>query len=192
MVVEYETRFSPWIERIVMGYDAREQYNEAWEVIRKTYNVNPENEESDQDLTGSGLLSKLRSAYQGSSQRDSLLNRIPRSEKLGLLANQRFPADLRRLVSKSLLVDPFASHLLINLKIGSRKIEIHSDVLCFWSIYFKSAMSSRWEISSTYDLDHSNEFSTDALERIFKDYFYSGIYAESDSEKRKMDHSVAK
>jgi hypothetical protein len=189
-VVENEAYFSPWIVRMVMGYEAREQYHEAWEVIRKTLDVNSGYEKSDHDLIGSCLLSKLRSAYKGANQGDSLLEGISRSERLGLLTNQNFPADLRRLVSKSLL-DPSANHLLINLKIGSGKIAIHSDVLCFWSKYFKSALSGRWKLSSTYDLDPNNEFSTDALERIFKDYFYSGTYVECDPGKRKMDRFVA-
>lgn len=103
-----------------------------------------------------------------------------------LYEKESLPTSYRALLSRSLR-DSSRDHLLTKLTNGSISLDIHSDILKFWS-EFEARLSDRW---NEEDIRIENGLSNESIARVFTGFFYSGLYTETDFEKQKQDFAVA-
>lgn len=138
---------APAATPLILGYEAREQHEEAWQLTQQTSDACHKHKFAFRKLGGMGLLTRLLRAYQPSrrSTKDSaLLSIISRQERLELLASDKLSTSCRSMVSSSLRDDP--NVVSVRLQIGDDELQVHQDVLCFWSKYFEAALSNRWRV----------------------------------------------
>lgn len=187
--------FAPWIERMLLMLDACREYREAWKFAQKTLVSYREIDRlPPADLTDAGILVKvlhrLGTLPAGSHECSSLLRCISRGDRLQLLVNPKMPATFRTSLSES-LHDPQADDLLVCLHKGATTLRAHCDVLSFWSGYFKARLSDRWTKAPTTDIELMDDFSAEAVRRVFGGFCYSGVYSEEDEEATAEDVLVA-
>ena len=179
---------------MISGYEARGHHADAWKLSQTVFESYRQNHTFRLDTSNSGLLPQILRIHQTSPEfREGrpLFDLLPRDEALQLLSNQNFPATFRALVSKSLRdpqIDPQIDVIRLQKK-GHEDILVRADILCFWSPFFKAALSGRW--GSRLAIDLNPEFSIDSIKRIFDGFFHSGVYSETDVEKRRQDLIVA-
>ncbi|KAF5705812.1 BTB POZ domain-containing protein [Fusarium mundagurra] len=185
----------PWVERMVLGYEARGRHEEAWQLTQDMYDECIKRRISFGMLGGMGVLSRLLYAYRSSrrSSKDlALLGMIPRQEILELLASDKPSIFCRSLLSR-ILRDNQSGCSLICLRLGRgrNKLQVHQDVLCYWSKYFERALSGRWSVPEVFDLNPDNEFPPESLKRIFNDFIYTGNYKGESNEDRVIEKGIA-
>lgn len=193
--------FAPWIEHLLLMLDARQEYHEAWKLAQKTLASYREIDRvPPADLTDAGILIKvlhhLETLPAGlhivTQECSSLLHCISRDDRLQLLVNPNMPVTFRTSLSES-LHDPQADDLLVCLHKGATTLRAHSDVLSFWSGYFKARLSDRWtkDNDATPNIELIDDFSTEAMRRVFVGFCYSGVYSEKDEEATAEDFLLA-
>ncbi|EHK19873.1 uncharacterized protein TRIVIDRAFT_216477 [Trichoderma virens Gv29-8] len=170
-----------WVERMVPS-------NEALQLTQKLYNAYG-GEEASLSSLGIDVFSEL---FDGASVTDStLLNMIPRQKRLELLASAKISPICRLIVSRSLRYTQSECKLVILEKDGER-LEIHQDVLCFWSGYFKAALSGRWRVQDVYNWDLNNMFTITSLRKVFEGSLYTGrSYKRGSNEEYEMEKRIA-
>lgn len=191
-----EAQIAPWVERMITGYEARGQYEDAWKLTRTAFETYHRSAPFYLDASNSSFLSIILGIHQTSPEfceGRPLLDLLPRGQGLRLLADQNIPAAIRVLVSKSLRdpqIEPQIEVVRL-MKQGYEVVLVRADVLCFWSAFFKTALSDRWRRQLVFDLDPDDEYSIDSLKRIFDGFFHSGVYVEKDKKKREQDLFIA-
>ncbi|KAL7940053.1 hypothetical protein V8C42DRAFT_338724 [Trichoderma barbatum] len=120
----------------------------------------------------------------------TLLHEIPRQKRLEMLISGKLSPACRLMVSKSLR-DAQGEYKIVRLKKDSNELQVHQDVLCFWSKYFDAAFSGRWAVSDVYDLDPDSEFSLTSLFKVFEGFFYTGSYQSGSNEDYMMEKKIA-
>jgi hypothetical protein len=99
---------APWVERMVLVYEAQEKQTEAWRLIQQTYEACVEHNVKFKDLGGMGVLSQLLfSSYSSVSNQNgsALLSTIPIEDRLKLLASDKLSISCRSLLLRSLPED---------------------------------------------------------------------------------------
>ncbi|KAH7461592.1 hypothetical protein FOMA001_g19023 [Fusarium oxysporum f. sp. matthiolae] len=185
----------PWVERMVIGYEARDQHEEAWQLTQQLYDAYAEQQLPYRMLGGMGVLFRLLYAFQSSRRPTddaALLSMIPKQGRLDLIASNKLSISCRSLLSRSLRDDRDGCALIrLRLGEGSNELQVHQDILCYWSKYFDRALSGRWPVPEVFDLNPDNEFSPESLMRIFDNFIYAGNYKGESSEGRDMERKIA-
>ncbi|KAJ4146897.1 hypothetical protein LMH87_001456 [Akanthomyces muscarius] len=184
-----EPWLAPCIEHMIFHSISSGETELAWQLIERTFDSYEL--ENLAWKTQFGLLDLFVNIYRehpSALRTASPLTLAPSQPILRLLyEKESLPASYRALLSHSLR-DSSRDHLLTKLKNGSISLEVHSDILKFWSEYFEARLSGRW---NQEDIRVENDLSDESITRVFSDFFYSGLYTETDCEKQKQDFVVA-
>ncbi|OAA60180.1 Tetratricopeptide-like helical [Akanthomyces lecanii RCEF 1005] len=184
-----EPWLAPCIEHMIIHYISSGQTELAWLLVERTFDSYEL--ENLAWKTQFGLLDFFVNLYRehpSASKTASPLTFAPSQPILRLLyEKESLPTSYRALLSHSLR-DSSRDHLLTKLGNGSISLNIHSDILIFWSKYFEARLSGRWNQEA---IRIEDGLSIESITRIFTGFFYSGLYTETDCEKQKQDFAVA-